>query len=155
MSERIETSLSQALLAQRIALRRARASAALDARFEQSLGTWRVRLARTRRRRRLSWAVAAAAAGILIVSTAWLVMHIGTPPSAAEAYRPAPAQAADADAAVLRVRASLGEQLPVRNPSGFSSRRRHYWVDVSVAPDGTLNIERVTPIDEDPQLFVP
>jgi hypothetical protein len=155
MSERIETSLSQALFAQRLALRRARASAALDARFEQSLGTWRARLARARRRRRLSWAVAAAAAGILIVSTAWLVMHIGTPPSPAETYGSGPAQLADADAAVLRVRASLGAQLPVRNASGFSSRRRHYWVDVSVAPDGTLNIERVTPIDEDPQLFVP
>ena len=61
----------------------------------------------------------------------------------------------DDDAAVLRVRASLGAQLPLSNANGFSARRRHYWIDVGVAPDGTLNIERVTPIDEDPQLFVP
>ena len=155
MSERIEASLSQALLAQRAALRRARPSAALDARFELSLGTWRARLVRTRRRRRLSWALAAAAAGVLIVSTSWLVMHIGRPPPPGETYHSGRTQVADADAAVLRVRASLGAQLPVRNADGFSSRRRHYWVDVSVAPDGTLNIERVTPIDEDPQLLVP
>ena len=103
----------------------------------------------------MSWALAAAAAGVLIVSTSWLVMHIGRPPSPGETYHSGRTQVADADAAVLRVRASLGAQLPVRNADGFSSRRRHYWVDVSVAPDGTLNIERVTPIDEDPQLFVP
>ena len=155
MSERIEASLSEALLAQRAVLRRARASAALDARFEQSLGTWQARRARAGRRRRWSWALAAAAAGVLMVSTAWLVMHIGTPPSPAGTYRTAQGQGADADAAVLHVRASLGAQLPVSNVNGFSARRRHYWIDVGVAPDGTLNIERVTPIDEDPQLFVP
>ena len=152
MSERLETSLSQALLAQREALRRTRASAALDARFEQSLRQWRARRVRAGRRRRLSWALAAAMAGVLMASTAWLVIHIGTPPAP---YGSGQAEFADADAAVLRVRASLGAQLPVRNGNGFSSRRRHYWVDVAVAPDGTLNIERVTPIDEDPQLFVP
>ena len=155
MSERIEASLSEALLAQRAVLRRARASAVLDARFEQSLATWRTRRVRAGRRRRSSWALAAAAAGVLIAGTAWLVMHIGTLPAPAEAYSSGRAQVADADDAVLRVRASLGAQLPVRSGNGFSSRRRHYWVDVSVAPDGTLNIERVTPIDEDPQLFVP
>ena len=155
MSERIDTSLPRALLAQRSALRRARPSAALDARFEQSLGTWKARRARAGRRRRWSWALAAAAAGVLMVSTAWLVMHIGTPPSPAGTYRSAQEQGADADAAVLHVRASLGAQLPVSNVNGFSARRRHYWIDVGVAPDGTLSIERVTPIDEDPQLFVP
>jgi hypothetical protein len=155
MSERVEASLSPALLAQRAALQRARTSAALDARFEQSLGTWRARRVRAGRGRRLSWALAAAAAGVLVMSTAWLVMHIGTPPARAEMYGSAQAQVADADGAVLRVRASLGAQLPVRNGNGFSSRQRYYWVDVRVAPDGTLNIERVTPIDEDPQLFVP
>lgn len=152
MSQRIEASLSQALLTERAALRRARASAALDARFEQSLRKWRARRVRAGRRRRLSWALAAAMAGVLMASTAWLVIHIGTPPTP---YGSGQAESADADAAVLRVRASLGAQLPVRNGNGFSSRRRHYWVDVAVAPDGTLNIERVTPIDEDPQLFVP
>jgi hypothetical protein len=103
----------------------------------------------------LSWALAAAAAGVLMVSTAWLVMHIGTPPAPGETDSSAQGQVADADAAVLRVRASLGAQLPVSNANGFSARRRHYLIDVGVAPDGTLNIERVTPIDEDPQLFVP
>ena len=155
MSERIETSLSQALLAQRAALRRARASAALDARFEQSLAKWRARRVRSGRRRRLSWALAAAMTGVMMASTAWLVIHIGKPPAPAETYGSGQAEVADANAAVLRVRASLGAQLPVRNGNGFSSRRRHYWVDVAVAPDGTLNVERVTPIDEDPQLFVP
>ena len=81
MSERIEASLSEALLAQRAVLRRARASAALDARFEQSLATWRTRRVRAGRRRRSSWALAAAAAGVLIAGTAWLVMHIGTLPA--------------------------------------------------------------------------
>lgn len=155
MSEHLETSLSQALRAQRTALRRARTSAALDARFEQSLGTWRTRRVRAGRRRRLSWALAAAAAGVLVLSTAWLVMHVGTPPSPVDRYSAGQVQVADADAAVLRVRASLGTQLPIRNANGLAPRRRHYWVDVAVAPDGTLNIERVTPIDEDPQLFVP
>jgi len=84
MSERIEASLSEALLAQRAVLRRARASAALDARFEQSLATWRTRRVRAGRRRRSSWALAAAAAGVLIAGTAWLVMHIGTLPAPAE-----------------------------------------------------------------------
>jgi hypothetical protein len=155
VSEHIETSLSQALLAQRAALRRARTSAALDARFEQSLDTWRTRRVRAGRRQRLSLALAAAAAGVLVLSTAWLVMHVGTAPSSVDTHSSGPAQFADPDAAVLRVRASLGTQLPVRNANGLSPRRRHYWVDVAVAPDGTLNIERVTPIDEDPQLFVP
>jgi hypothetical protein len=40
VSARIETNLSQALLAQRAALRRAEPSAALDARFDRSLETW-------------------------------------------------------------------------------------------------------------------
>jgi hypothetical protein len=155
MSEPTETSLSQALLAHRAALRGASASAALDARFEQSLGIWKAQRARAGRWRRLSWALAAAAAGVLTVSTAWLVMHIGTPPSAAKMQSSGQAQVAAADATVLRLRASLGTQLPVRNDNGFSPRRRHYWVDVWVAPDGTLYVERVTPIDEDPQLFVP
>ena len=154
MSERIEMRLSQVLLVQRAALRRARASAALDARFEQSLGAWRAQRARAGRRRRLSWALAAAAAGVLVAGTAWLVMHIGTSPSPVETYGLRRAHVADSDEAVLRVRASLGAQLP-RSANGSSPRRRHYWVDVGVAPDGTLNIERVTPIDEDPQLFVP
>ena len=157
MSEPIEASLSRALLAQRAALRRATASPALDARFEQSLGTWGARRVRAGRRRRLSWALAAAMVGVLMASTAWLVMHTGPPTAPAKTYASGQALAADAatDAAVLRVRASLGAQLPLRNANGFSPRRRHYWVDVAVAPDGTLNIERVTPIDEDPQLFVP
>jgi hypothetical protein len=157
MSDPIEASLSRALLAHRTALRGARASAALDARFEQSLGTWRARRVEAGRRRRMSWALAAAMAGVLIAATAWLVLHAGTLPARASADTSSSGQpqVAAADAAVLRVRASLGAQLPVRNGNGFSSRRRHYWVDVSVAPDGTLNIERVTPIDEDPQLFVP
>jgi hypothetical protein len=153
VSERIEASLSQALLAQRAALRRARASASLDARFEQSLGTWRARQVPSGRRR-LSWALAAAATGVLLASTAWLVMHVGASPSPSEMHS-APPQAANADAAVLRMRAGLGARLPVRNGNDFSARRHHYWVDVSVAPDGTLYVERVTPIDEDPQLFVP
>jgi len=155
MSERIETSLAQALLAERAVLRGARASAALDGRFEQSLGTWRARRVRAGRRRRLSWSLATAAAALLLVSTAWLVTHTGAPPSPAETYRSGQPAAADAVAAVLRVRASLGAQLPVRNGNGPSPQRRHYWVDVRVAPDGTVEIERVTPIDEDPQLFVP
>lgn len=155
MSGRIETSLSQALLAQRAALRGARTSDALDARFEHSLGTWRALQVRAGRRRRLSWSLAAAVAAVLMVSTAWLVMHIGTPPSPAETSNSRQPQVVNADAAVLRVRASLGAQLPVTDSNGFSPSRRHYWVDVRVAPDGTLGIERVTPIDEDPQLFVP
>jgi hypothetical protein len=155
MSEHLEVGLSQALLAQREALRRTRPSAALDARFEQSLATWRSHRLRAGRRRRLAWGLAAAAAGVLVVSTAWLVMHVGAPPSPAGVYRAGQGQVADVDAAVLRVRASLGAQLPVSNGNGLSSRRRHYWVDVDVEPDGTLYVERVTPIDEDPQLFVP
>jgi hypothetical protein len=99
--------------------------------------------------------MAAAAVGVLVMSTAWLVMHIGIPPSPVETYSSGQAQVAEADAAVLRVRASLGAQPPVSSGNGFSSRRRHYWVDVRIAPDGTLNVERVTPIDDDPQLFVP
>jgi len=155
MSERIEASLCEALLAQREALRRARPSAALDARFEQSLGRWRARRLGAGTRGRLSRALAAAAAGVLIVSTVWLVTHIGRTPSPAEGHRSGQGEVADTAAAVLRVRASLGAQLPVRNGNGFSSRRRRYWVDVGVEPDGTLYVERVTPIDEDPQLFVP
>jgi hypothetical protein len=60
-----------------------------------------------------------------------------------------------ADGAVLRLQASLGANLPVRSGNALLPQRRHYWVDVGVAADGTLHIERVTPIDEDPQLFVP
>jgi hypothetical protein len=155
MSEHLEASLCQALIAQREALRRARPSAALDARFERSLATWKSRRLRAGRRRRLSWGLAAAAAGVLVMSTAWLVMHVGAPPSPAGVYRSPQGQVAGVDAAVLRVSASLGAQLPVGSGNGFSSRRRHYWVDVDVEPDGTLYVERVTPIDEDPQLFVP
>ena len=155
MSERIETSLSEALLAQRAALRRIGTSAALDARFEQSLVSWSSQWVRASRRRRLSWAFAAAAATVLVMSTGWLVMHVDAARPPAERRNFAQTQAADADAMVLRMRASLGTQLPVRNSNGFFPRRRHYWVDVAVAPDGTLYIERVTPIDEDPQLFVP
>ena len=65
------------------------------------------------------------------------------------------AQLATEGPAVLRVRASLGAQLPESGGNGFLSRPRHYWVDVDVAGDGTLYIKRVTPIDDDPQLFVP
>jgi len=155
MSERVETSLSEALLAQRAALRRIGTSAALDARFEQSLASWSSQRVRASRRRRLSWAFAAAAAAVLVMSTGWLVMHVDGARPPAERRNFAQTQAADAGAMVLRMRASLGTQLPVRNGNGFLPRRRHYWVDVAVAPDGTLYIERVTPIDEDPQLFVP
>jgi len=155
MSEPVEASLCEALLAQREALRRARPSAALDARFERSLARWRARRLGAGRRGRLSRALAAAAAGVLIVSTVWLVTHIGSTPSPAEVHHSGQGEVADTAAAVLRVRASLGAQLPVRNGNGFSSRRRRYWVDVGVEPDGTLYVERVTPVDEDPQLFVP
>jgi hypothetical protein len=155
MSERIETSLSAALLAQRAALRRIAPSAALDARFEHSLVGWSAQRLRARRRRRLSWAFAAMAAAVLVMSTGWLVMHVEASRPPAGMHSPGQVALADADATVLRMRASLGAQLPVRNGNAFSPRRRHYWVDVAVAADGTLYIERVTPIDEDPQLFVP
>ena len=155
MSGRIETTLSEALLAQRAALRRLGTSAALDARFEQSLATWSSERLRARRRHRLSWAFAAAAAAVVLMSTGWLVMHVDASRSPAGTHNVGAVQIADADATVLRVRASLGTQLPLRSGNGFYPRRRHYWIDVAVAPDGTLYVERVTPIDEDPQLFVP
>ena len=155
MSERTETNLSNALRALRASLQHTDTSLALDARFEQSVATWSAERVRAGRRRRLSWALAAAAAGVLVVSTGWLVMHVETPPFPAEIRNSGQARTAAADPAVLHVRASLGAQLPVRTGDGLSPRRRHYWVDVGVAPDGTLYIERVTPIDEDPQLFVP
>jgi len=155
MSEGIGTSLTGALRAQRSALRRIGTSTALDARFEHSLATWSSQRAWAGKRRRWSWAFAATAAAVVVISTGWLVMHVDAARPPAETRNFGQVQVADDDATVLRMRASLGAQLPVSNGYGFSPRRRHYWVDVAVAPDGTLYIERVTPIDEDPQLFVP
>jgi hypothetical protein len=155
MSEHVESRLSPALLAQRAALRRAEPSAALYARFDRSLESWRTQRVRAVRQRRVSWTLAAAVTVVLVVSTAWVVMHVGTRPTRAVPGDSEYARVASADATVLRVRASLGAQLTDRNGNGFPVRRRNYWVEVGVAGDGTLRIERVTPIDEDPQLFVP
>lgn len=155
MSARIEASLFKAMLAQRAVLQRMLPSAALDARFERSLETWRAQRLRADRRRRLTWALAAAATGVLVLSTGWLVMHVGERPASAVARDSKSAYSASEDAAVLRVRASLGAQLPVMAGNGSAPHPRHYWVDVGVASDGTLYIERVTPIGDDPQLFVP
>lgn len=154
MSAGLETSLAEALRAQRIALQRVEPSAVLDARFERSVETWRAQRLRARRRRRLSWALAAAATVVLVLSNGWLVRQVGAPPARAAPPDSDYAQIAPADT-VLRMRASLGAQLPVRSANGWLSHRRHYWVDVGVAADGTLYIERVMPVDDDPQLVVP
>jgi hypothetical protein len=93
--------------------------------------------------------------GVVVLSTGWLVLHMDERSVRAEAPDARYAQLATEGPAVLRVRASLGAQLPARGGNGFLSQPRHYWVDVDVAGDGTLYIKGVTPIDDDPQLFVP
>jgi hypothetical protein len=155
MSDEIETRLAQALLAQRALLQSTESSAALDERFEQSLASWKAHQVRAVGLRRLSRTLAAAAMVVLVVSTGWLVVHVGAQRPGVIVDKPAYADAARHDTALLRVRASLGAQLPDRSDTGFPVRQRHYWVDVAVAGDGTLYIERVTPVDEDPQSFVP
>jgi hypothetical protein len=155
VSELTESILCRALLAQRVALRNMEPSAALDARFEHSLEAWRTQRLRSGKWRRLQWALAAAVAGVLVLSTGWLVLHVGERPARAVVPDSQNAKLAAEEPAMLRVRASLGAQLPVRGGNGFLSHPRHYWVDVDVAGDGTLYIKRVTPIDDDPQLFVP
>jgi hypothetical protein len=62
---------------------------------------------------------------------------------------------ASPDAAVLRVRASLGAPLPVSAGNAFPAHRRQYWVDVGIAGDGSLYIERVTPTGENAELSAP
>lgn len=155
MSARIETILSRALLWQRVALKQMEPSAALDARFEHSLEAWRTERLRLERRRRVRWALVAAVTGILVLSTGWLVMHVDERPARAVVPETRYGQLMAEEPAVLHVRASLGAQLPMRGGNGFPPDPRHYLVDVGVAGDGTLRIERVTPIDDDPQLFVP
>jgi hypothetical protein len=155
VSARTERILSRALLAERVALKQLEPSAALDARFEHSLESWRTQRLRSARWRRLRWALAAAVTGVVVLSTGWLVLHMDQRPALAVVPDSRYAQLATEGPAVLRVRASLGAQLPARAGNGFLSQPRHYWVDVDVAGDGTLYIKRVTPIDDDPQLFVP
>jgi hypothetical protein len=155
MSARIETILSRALLWQRVALKQMEPSAALAARFEHSLEAWRTERLRSERWRRLRWALVASVTGVLVLSTGWLVMHVDERTVRAVVPDSGPAQSVAEEPAVLHVRASLGAQLPTRGGNGFAPDPRHYLVDVGVAGDGTLRIERVTPIDDDPQLFVP
>ena len=155
MSARTERILSQALLAQRVALKRMEPSEALDARFERSLEAWRTERLQSERRRRLQWALVAAVSCVLVLSTGWLVTHVVEHPAPAVGPTSRVAQLAAEEPAVLHVRASLGAQRPVGAGNGFLSDPRYYWVDVGVARDGTLSIKRVTPVDDDPQLFVP
>src|SRR5215475_6285878 len=115
MSEHMDASLSEALLAHRAALRRVANSGVLDARFEQSLVSWSSQGVRASRRRRLTWAFAATAVAVLVTSTGWLVMHVDASRPPAGMRNIARAPVADTAATVLRMRASLGTQLPVRN----------------------------------------
>lgn len=151
----IETMLSRALIAERAALYRIQPSTELDIRFDQSLQGWRTERGRAGKRRRLSWTLTAAATVVLMASASWLVMHSGARTGEAALQNSRYMPVAPADAAVLRLRASLGAPLPVWAGDGFPAHGRHYWVDVGITDDGSLYVERVMPIDEDPELFVP
>jgi len=149
MSEPIETLLARALRAQRVALQRLEPSAELDTRFEGSLAALRSGRARVARRRR-SWMLAAAATVILTGGAGWLAMHTHSSQPPPTVVRNPGVRLASPDAAVLRVQASLGTPLPVNY--GLPAAPRHYWVDVGIASDGSLYIERVIPADGEPEL---
>jgi hypothetical protein len=156
MSEPTETIFCRALRAQRAALHRLEPSADLDARFEQSLQAWGTDRARATKRRRRSWALAGAATVVLLSGAGWLAWHVRAPQPATPGVRKSGyVRVASPDAQVLRVQASLGAPLPVWARNGFAARARRYWVDVGIAGDGSLYIERVIPADDDPELFIP
>jgi hypothetical protein len=155
MSMPTEPIPSRALLAHRAELYRIEPSTELDVRFNQSLQGWRTEWAQPGKRRRLSWMLGAAAALVLMAGGGWLVMHASARHGEAALPNSGYVRLAPADAAVLRLRGSLGAPLPDAAGHGFPARRSHYWLDVGITDDGLLYVERVTPIDEDPGLFVP
>jgi hypothetical protein len=155
--------VSRALRALRSELRTMGPSADLDARMERGLQAWRAERARAASRRRVSLSLIAAGTVALVVGLGWRAAQelAREPPATAHgreislpepADRPEPSSTYPArDAAVLRVRASLGAQLPQRDLRALPGER-HYWVDIGISGDGALYVERVTPVDEE---FVP
>ena len=159
MSGQSEVGLCHALRRLGGELRARSPSAELDARFERSVQAWSIERARVAARRRLSPPlIAAGTIAVVVGFGGWAAHELGqSPPAMADSkptFLPEPSTSysgRDA-AAVLHVRASLGARLPQRSSDGLLVARRHYWVDIGISGDGTLYVERVTPVDEG---FVP
>jgi hypothetical protein len=152
MNDPGETLLSRAVRAQRAALNQIEPSAELDARFERSVQAWRTERARSGRWRRWSWMMAAAATVALVAGASWLVMGAGTHREDPVVENPGFPRVAPGEPAVLRVQGSLGTPIPVWAGNGLPPHRRQYWIDVGIGTDGSLYIERVTPVDESGEL---
>ncbi len=155
MSSPAENPLLHALRQQRARLFQIEPSAELDARFEQALGEWRAERSDAGRRRRWFWRLGIAAILLLAAGAGWLVLRTDERKGAAVVENPGYLRVKPTDSAVVRLQASLGAPIPVWAGNGFPAHRRRYWVDVGVAGDGSLYIERVTPIDESPEVLLP
>lgn len=140
MSDRTEVTLSRVLPELRSALHGIGPSSTLDARFRRTVDAWSVRRrSGVAYRRALPSLIAASIVAAVVGFGWWLGRENGrsVPPAADIHGSPTP------DAAVLHVQATLGARAPGQG---------QYWVDIGVTGDGTLRVERVTPVDE---RFVP
>jgi hypothetical protein len=145
MSGKTEITLSRVLPELRSALRSVSPSSELDARFRRSVdGLSARRSVAVAYRRKLSLLIAAGTIAA-VVGLGWWVARERSVSSAVDGHGPSLRTASYPipDAAVLHVRATLGARVP--GPE-------EYWVDIGVASDGSLRVERVTPVDE---RFVP
>ena len=147
MSGRTDVTLSRALLALRNSLSGVAPSSELDARFQRSVEAWNARRTTAvafrpiASRRALPLLIAAGTIAAIVGFGWWVAREreIGH-----ESAHSVSARGGESpDAAVMRVRATLGAWVP---------NQAEYWVDIGVTGDGTLRVERVTPVDE---RFVP
>ncbi len=174
MNDPIEATVTRALDRYAEALRGIQPSTHLDTRLETAIHKWTaVRSVRRSWRRPLPWAIAAASVAVLVGGLALLrarpgaerddVAVVATPiEQLARVTGGGETRAALAtgqlslwptEAAVFRVRASLGASAAALHPGGITGER-HFWVDVRIANDGSMRIVRVVPVNGD-DAFVP
>jgi hypothetical protein len=149
MSGKTEVTLSRVLPELRSALRSVGPSSELDARFRRSVDAWSARRSAAVAYRRALPSLIAAGTVAAVVGLGWWLAREGERGVAAAAAAHGPSRRSLSasyevpDAAVLHVQATLGAWAPGQG---------QYWVDIGVTGDGTLRVERVTPVDE---RFVP
>lgn len=158
MSSNTEVTLSRVLPELRSALRSVGPSSELDARYRRSVDAWSARRnAAVAYRRALPLLIAAGTIAAVVGLGWWVARERDRSMAAVAVHQDSPLRSPSAaymspDAAVLHVRATLGARVPLAGSDAGLARPGEYWVDIGVAGDGTVRVERVTPVDE---RFVP